>query len=210
MKSITTLSMLLSVFVITSAFGQVFAETVSTLTQKENQLEKRHSLGSSLFILANLEDTDEPGDYFQLNYGYRLSKKHNFIVEAISWTYYEPLGKYEKPDNKHYPGKVKAYGVGIGYQCFFWKNAFTTVQATPFYQKFYDDEKGKTQDGFQLYLQVKAGYRIEFFENCFVEPAVSFNYWPINTNMPDSFKPMEDDAPNYFLCEPSLHFGYTF
>lgn len=130
-------------------------------------------------------------------------------MEAITWTYYEPLGTYGSSDQL-YPGKVRAYGVGLGYQHFHWKNLFTTVEATPFIQQFYDIDDTKIQKGFQLYLQFIVGYRFEFFKKrLFVEPAYALKYWPVNTNFPASFAAIESGKPKYKF-EPSLNFGLTF
>jgi hypothetical protein len=145
----------------------------------------------------------------QLNYGYRVSPKDNFIVEAITWTYYEPLGTYGSSE-EFYPGKVRASGVGVGYQRFHWKNLFTTVEPTFFLQQFYDSDGSKIQNGFQLYLQFIAGYRFEFFnKRMFVEPAYALKYWPVNTNFPASFAAIESGASKYKF-EPSLNFGFRF
>jgi len=127
-------------------YGQdqgAFAQTV-----KEDSTFKRHSIGSSLFLLGNIGDSVR---YMQVNYGYRLTPKDNIIVEAITWTYYEPLGTYGSSE-EFYPGKVKASGIGLGYQRFHWKNLFTTVEPTFFLQQFYDTDGTKIQNGFQLYL----------------------------------------------------------
>ncbi|MGB5499502.1 MAG: hypothetical protein WBM77_11285, partial [Maribacter sp.] len=108
------------------------------------------------------------------------------------------------------PGDVKAYGIGVGYQRFHWKKLFTTVHATNFIQQFRDIEGEKIQKGFQLYLQLIAGYRFEFFKKrLYVEPAYSFRYWPVNTNFPESFESIERGKNNYIL-EPSLNFGIRF
>ena len=145
----------------------------------------------------------------QLNYGYRLSPKDNIIVEAITWTYYEPLGTYGSSE-EFYPGKVRAYGIGLGYQRFLWKNLYTTFEPTFFLQQFYDTDDKKIQKGFQLYLQFILGYRFEFFKKrMFVEPAIALKYWPVNTNFPDSFSAIEKGAPKYKF-EPSLNFGFRF
>jgi len=160
-------------------------------------------------MLGNFAKGDPPY-YFQLNYGYQFNRKDVLIIEAISWTYYEPLGTYENSDEK-YPGKVRAFGIGLGYQRFHWKKLYSTVQATPFLQKFYDEGDNFIQNGFQLFLQLRIGYRFEFFKKrWFLEPSVVFNYWPINTNFPPSFEAVESGAPNYYLFEPGLHFGYRF
>jgi len=74
-----------------------------------------------------------------------------------------------------------------------------------------DDQNEKIQSGFQLYLQARIGYRLELFEKrFFLEPSISFNYWPINTNFPNKFLEKENNWPNYFLFEPHLNFGINF
>jgi len=167
---------------------------------------KRHSIGSSLFLLGNIGDSVR---FMQLNYGYRLSPKDNLIVEAITWTYYEPLGTYESSE-EFYPGKVRASGIGLGYQRFLWKNLFSTIEPTFFLQQFYDTDGTKIQNGFQLYLQFIAGYRFEFFKKrMFVEPAIALKYWPVNTNFPAPFAAIESGAPKYKF-EPGLNFGFRF
>ena len=192
---------------VTLAFNQVFAQTGSSSVRSEKQnVKNRHSVGSSLLLLGNIGDSVR---YMQLNYGYRLSLKDNIIVEAITWTYYEPLGTYMH-SKEFYPGKVRAYGIGLGYQRFLWKNLYTTVEPTFFLQQFYDTDDQKIQKGFQLYLQFIAGYRFEFFKKrMFVEPAIALKYWPVNTNFPDSFSAIERGAPKYKF-EPALNFGFRF
>jgi len=179
-----------------------------TFCQTENKEAdlKRHSIGSSLFLLGNIGDSVR---FMQFNYGYRLTPKDNLVVEAITWTYYEPLGTYGSSEEL-YPGKVRASGIGLGYQRFLWKNVYTTVEATPFLQQFYDTDNKKIQKGFQLYLQFILGYRFEFFKKrLFVEPAYAIKYWPVNTNFPASFADIESGAPKYKF-EPGLNFGIKF
>ncbi len=166
----------------------------------------RHSVGSSLFLLGNIGDSVR---FMQLNYGYQFTPRDNFIVEAITWTYYEPLGTFGSSEEL-YPGKVKATGIGLGYQRFLWRKAFVTVEPTFFLQQFYDLNGTKIQNGFQLYLQFIAGYRFEFFKKrLFIEPAIALKYWPINTNFPPSFAEIENGAPSY-IFEPALNFGFRF
>ena len=187
--------------VITLFSTMVFCQTENTEADF-----KRHSIGSTLFLLGNIGDSVR---FMQFNYGYRLTPKDNLIVEAFTWTYYEPLGTYGSSE-AFYPGKVKAYGIGLGYQRFLWKNLFTTVEPSFILQQFYDLDDTKIQKGFQLYLQFFLGYRFEFFKKrLFIEPAYALKYWPVNTNFPDSFAEIEAGAHKYKF-EPSLNFGFKF
>jgi hypothetical protein len=179
---------------------------VFSQTEKPESDFRRHSAGSTLFLLGNIGDSVR---FMQLNYGYRLTPKDNIIVEAITWTYYEPLGTYGSSE-EFYPGKVKASGIGLGYQRFLWKNLYTTFEPTFFLQQFYDTDDTKIQKGFQLYLQFILGYRFEFFnKRVFLEPAYALKYWPVNTNVPESFAEIENGAPQYKF-EPALNFGFRF
>ena len=190
-------------------FSQDLPQTDSVSVHIEKQdINRRHSIGSSLFLLGNFGPGD-PVYFFQLNYGYQLTQKDFIIVEAITWTYYEPLGTYGSSEEL-YPGKVRACGVGLGYQRFLWKNFYTTVEPTFFLQQFYDTDNNKIQKGFQLYLQFIVGYRFEFFKKrIFIEPAYGLKYWPVNTNFPASFAAIEKGAPKYKF-EPCLNFGFRF
>lgn len=83
--------------------------------------------------------------------------------------------------------------------------------AVPFRQTFFDTEDARIQNGFQLFLQLRFGGHFEFFSRrWFLEPSVAFNYWPVNTNFPASFREVERGKQNYFLGEPGLHFGWKF
>jgi hypothetical protein len=192
----------------TLAFSQDAIKTNSLSRKRVNtEVNRRHSVGTTLFLLGNLVHGNHPY-YFQLNYGYLLTPKDNLIVEAITETIYEPLGTYGS--SKLYPGKVRFYGLGLGYQRFFWKNLYTTIEPAFFLQQFFDTKNIEIQKGFLLYLQFHLGYRFEFFnKRFFVEPALALKYWPINTNFPASFAAIETGARNYAL-ESSLNIGVRF
>jgi len=203
MKLKRTLSLFIIVLSITSACSRVLAQTTD-IGEQDNT--KRCFIGSSLFLLGNFAEGDPPY-YGQLNVGYHLTEKDVLSVEAITWRYYGALGSYQ---SEEYPGEVRAYGIGVAYQRFLWKNLYSSVHATPFLQQFFDEDDHKIQNGFQLYLHALLGYRVEFFnQRWFIEPAIGFKYWPINTNVPASFKEVERGEPDYAF-EPSLHFGFRF
>ena len=191
-----------------SSFGQDASFTESILDKTENSnVKHRHSVGASFFMLGNFL-SDSP-DYYLLTYGYRLTQKDRIFAEFNTWKYSEPLGTYGKSE-EFYPGYVRAWGVGFGYQRFYWKGLFTTVQATPFVKQYHDINNHKVQKGFQLYLQLVAGYRFEFFKKrWYLEPAIALKYWPVDTNYPIEFAEIEKGAPKY-IFEPSLNFGFKF
>ncbi len=193
------------------AVSFVFAQSSSSIdslsSHTASQIKHRHTLGSSFFMLGNFL-SDSP-DYYLMTYGYRLTKKDRIFVEFNTWKYAEPLGTYGESE-EIYPGYVRAFGVGVGYQRFHWKGLFTTVQATPFIKQYHNINNDKIQKGFQLYLQLIAGYRFEFFKKrWYVEPAFALKYWPIDTNFPSDFAEIEKGTPKH-IFEPSLNFGFKF
>ena len=196
--------MLAGIFV----FGQNNSPSDSLSSQREKHIVKyRHSIGASLFMVMNF--FPDPADYYLFNYGYQLTQKDRIYVEFNTWKYSEPMGTYGNSEEL-YPGYVRAFGVGVGYQRFHWRGLFTTVGGTPVFQHFYDIDGKKIQKGFQLYLQLIAGYRFEFFKNrFFVEPAYALKYWPVDNNFPADFAEVEKGAPRY-IFEPSLNFGFKF
>lgn len=175
---------------------------------------KKHFVSTSLWSIANL--FPEPADFYELNYGYRLTAKDAIILNATTWKYWEPLGIPYTSDKKYkhiedYPGYIRAYGIGGIYQRFIWHKLYSSFHANAFIQNFYDLNNVKNQTGFQLYLQYRLGYRIEMLKGrFFLEPSLSFNYWPINTNFPASFSEKENNWPNYFLFEPHFNIGINF
>lgn len=190
---------------ISLVFGQSKLSKDSSIYDTEHQL--KHSLGASFFMLGNFF-SDSP-DYYLLTYGNRLTKKSRVFVEFNTWKYAEPLGTYGK-SKAFYPGYVRAFGIGTGYQRFYWKGLFTTIQSTAFVKQYYNTNNGKIQKGFQLYLQAVVGYRFEFFKKrWYLEPALALKYWPIDTNYPIHFAEIEKGAPKY-IFEPSLNFGFKF
>ena len=207
MKTIN-LTILACIIMSTTALSQSLTQTDSTSAENKPQDPTyKHSIGASLFMLLNF--FPEPADYYLLTYGYQPTQKSRVFAEFNTWKYYEPIGTYDNSEEM-YPGYVRCYGIGFGYQRFHWKGIFTTLQATPFLKQYFDEENEKIQNGFQLYLQLVAGYRFEFFKKrLYVEPAYALKYWPIDTNFPEDFAEIEEGAPNYTF-EPSLNFGFKF
>lgn len=171
------------------------------------------SVETSAWSLMNLAP-DSP-DFYQLSLGCRLDPRNVVFLNGITWKYPAPLGipygpSFESPDEA-YPGYVRAFGLGLGYQRFIWKGLFASLYATPFLQNFYSSDDRTLGSGFQLFLQLQAGYQMNFFKGrLFLKPAVSFNYWPVNTGFPDDFREKEKNWPDYFLFEPHLNIGVSF
>ncbi len=190
--------------------NNLFSQGIST---NSDTIERKHFIGSTAFIIATPLLSPSP-EYFQLNFGYRLTSKDVVSVEAITWAYHAPLGipyaHAENPEN-YFPGKVKALGLGLTYKRFLWKGVYTQIHSTALSQRYLDLDNAKIQNGFQLFNTLRFGYHINLFKkHFFIEPSVAFTSWPINTNLPDSFQVEEDKWNKYFLFEPGFHFGVNF
>lgn len=195
------------------AIMSFLAASLHAQLSDENHSTQKHFIGSTLFLVYNL--FPNPPSYYQINYGYRINPKNVISIEAITWTYKGPLGIPYGPDYgssaTNYPGSVTSLGIGLAYKRFLWKRMYTSIHATPFMQTYKDANKKKMQKGFQLFNTLRFGYQFKFFNNrIFLEPSIAFTNWPINTNLPDSFKVEEDKWAKYFLFEPGLHFGVNF
>jgi len=188
-----------------SAAGAQTPEGSSSVTQP-------YSVGTSLFMLMNLADDDEPPHFYQASAGYQLTSKDRLSVQAITWRYYHPLGvSYgERNSSTAYPGHVREFGVGLEYQRSLPKHFFSSISAIPFVRRYYDTQGQKIGNGIQLYLTGRFGYHVGLGSHLYLEPSVAFNYWPVSTNVPDAFKTQDDRWHSYFLAEPGLNLGFKF
>lgn len=185
----------------------------SAQAQEEEVLERECFIGSTFFMLFNLVDDPEPPRYYQLNLGYRITPKDVVSIELITWNYYEPQGVpwNEKQTAPNFQGSVQAIGAGLAYKRFLWSRSYVQIHSTAFRQNYLDESGDKIQSGFQLFNTIRVGYQFRFLKNrLFLEPSIAMTFWPINTNLPESFQVEENKWNNYFIGEPGLHFGYNF
>jgi hypothetical protein len=173
----------------------------------------RFFVGTSLFVVMNAVSSPAP-DFYQLNFGYWLTKKDVISVEAITWTYHRALGTPWGPDMSDpaqaYPGYVRAYGVGAAYQRYLWQGLYTAVHALPLLQQFKANDGKTIQEGFQLFMTLRLGYHFSFCDDhVFIEPSIAVTHWPVNTNVPADFARLDNRWPSYFI-EPGLHVGFKF
>lgn len=184
--------------------------------QKNERPSRKYFIGSSLFMLANLNLNDNnPPNFYQLNFGVRVSSKDAISIETKTWKYGWPIGipygDAFEAEGEGFPGYIRSHGVALAYQRFLWKGLYTAVHAMNSSQKYYDLNNLKIQNGYQLFMTYRLGYHIELFNNrFFVEPGLALTHRPIETNQPESFKVVNDKWPNTFFPEPGLHFGIKF
>ncbi len=185
-------------------------------TTNQNQTCRRYFIGSSLFVLSNLNTSQKNApDYAQLNFGYRITPKDVVSVELKTWKYAWllgiPYGKSFEAASEKFPGYVRSKGIAIAYQRFIWKGAYAAVHAFNARQTYFDDNNKKIQNGYQLFMTYRLGYHIPLFKNrFFIEPSMAVTHRPIDSNMPAAFAVLNNKWPNYFPFEPGLHFGMKF
>ncbi|HCR55087.1 MAG TPA: hypothetical protein DIW27_11770 [Cytophagales bacterium] len=181
---------------------------------KQDGAYKRWFVGSTLYLLGNFDKVNNP-EYVQLNVGYRITPKDvvsfRFKRSIYSWPIGIPFGSssFDAP-GQNYPGHARILAPTLGYQRFWWKGAYTSVQALNAFEKYLDEDNKKIGNGYTLYLDFYLGYQFKFFnDRFFFEPAIGISYWPLRTNVPASFKSVEVKWPNYFI-QPGFDFGFRF
>lgn len=175
--------------------------------------ERKWFVGSTLLLLGNLDNTNNPG-YIQLNAGYRITPKDVFQFRFKRSQYAWPIGIPFGPDfdapGLNYPGHARILAPQIGYQHFWRKGLYTVVYVLNAFEKYIDEHKNEVGNGFTLYTDFYLGYQFTFFKNrIFFEPAIGISYWPLRTGVPTSFKAIEKGWPNYFI-QPGFDFGFKF
>ncbi len=186
---------------------------VNAQNTKQDSTYKRWYIGSSLFMLGNFSKVNNP-EYVQLNVGYRITPKDVVSLEfkrsIYSWPIGIPFGPSFDAPGLNYPGHARILAPTLGYQRFWWKGVYTSVYALNAFEKYMDERKKKIGNGYTLYMNFHLGYQFKFFKNrFFFEPAIGCSYWPLRTNVPESFKVVEKKWPNYFI-QPGFHFGFNF
>ncbi len=180
--------------------------------KKENTY-KKWFVGSSLWMLGNLDQVNNP-EYVQLNVGYRITPKDVISFRFKRSIYSFPIGlpfgpSFDKP-GENYPGHGRILAPTLGYQRFWRKGLYSSVYALNAFEKYFDQSKREIGNGYTLYLDFYLGYQFKFFKNrFFFEPSIGVSYWPVRTNVPESFKAVEGKWPNYFI-QPGFDFGFNF
>ena len=189
---------------------------VNAQSAKQDSTYKKWFVGSTLLMLGNLiPDDPNPPKFIQLHLGYRITPKDvvsfEFKKSRFAWPLGIPWGKSFDAPGENYPGYISQYVPSITYQRFWWRGVYTSVHALNAFQTYYDDNNKKIANGFTLFLTYRLGYQFKFFKNrFFFEPSIGLTHWPIQTNVPQPFKTVENKWPSYFGWEPGLHFGYNF
>ena len=171
-------------------------------------------IGSTVFLLGNLLPENKP-DFVQFNIGYRITGKDVISLELKTWKYAWPLGipigpSFEAPEEK-FPGFIREFGFALVYQRFFGEGLYVAVHSMSAFQRFVDEDGVKIDNGFQIFNTYRLGYHFKLFgDTFFIEPSIAITHRPFHTEMPESFKQLDDKWSKFFFAEPGLHFGYNF
>ena len=171
-------------------------------------------VGSTLFMLGNLISKNSP-DFAQLNLGYRITGTDVVSIRLKTWKYGWPLGipygKSFEATKEKFPGYIREVGFGLAYQHFWWKGFYAGIEEMNAWQSFVDDDGIKIDDGFQIFMTYAVGYHFKFFKDrLFIEPSIAITHRAYHTEMPESFKQVDDKWSKFFFGEPGLDFGFTF
>lgn len=197
------------------ALAIIMAITLQVKAQNAQQdsTYKRWYVGSTLYLLGNLDKTNNP-EYIQLNAGYRITPKDVVLLKfkrsIYAWPIGIPFGPSFDGPGLNYPGHARILAPTVGYQRFWWKGLYTSIHALNAFEKYLDKDNKKIGNGYTLYLDTYLGYQFKFFKNrFFFEPAIGISYWPVRTNVPASFKVVEQKWSDHFI-QPGFDFGFNF
>lgn len=209
-------STILAIAMFTSlAFCQNLDKTEKAVN-KNTQPAYKFSVSTTWLSFANFGEEETNTHHYELHVKYNLTSKDKIGIKAATWKLFAPMGipmwdPLFMDKSEFYPGRLKEVGIGVTYQRFLWKGLFASAEILPLYKTYLDEEKKETGNGFKLYTTWHLGYHIPLFKNrVFIEPQIHCNYWPVDTNTPQSFKEKDDKWNNYFLFEPNLYIGFKF
>ena len=182
---------------------------------KQDSTYKKHFIGSTLFMLANVLPDNNPPGMVYLNLGYRITGKDVISLEFKTWKYGWPIGipygKSFEAEGEGFPGYIREHGVSLNYQRYLWNGLFAQVDVMPAFQTFVNENGDKVDNGFQIFNTYSIGYHIKLFrDRFFIDPSIAITHRPYQSTMPDSFKQVDDQWSRFFFGQPGLHFGYNF
>lgn len=197
------------------SFTSMFSQN-QTKQSSETLTERNFSVSTTYLSFNNFGEEKTNTHHYEFHIKYVLTPKDKIGFKVATWKMFAPMGmpmqeQLKFDENNFYPGRLRENGLGVTYQRMLWKGLFATVEVMPQLKTYIDKNDKKIGNGFKLYTSYHLGYHIAFFKDrMFVEPQIHCNYWPINTNTPQSFKEKDSKWNNYFLFEPNLYIGFKF
>lgn len=202
-----------------SVLANAYCQTQDFTMQKpvdESVRNYRYSVHTTYLSLFNFGEEKTNTHHYELHIGYKLSPKDKIGIKLATWKMFAPMGmpmqeQLEFNEENFYPGRLRESGIGVSYQRTVWKGLFVAAELLPQLKTYLNEDNDKIGNGFKLYTSYHLGYHVSLFKNrIYFEPQVHCQYWPIDTNVPQAFKDMDDKWNNYFLFEPDMYLGLNF
>ena len=197
--------------------SSLFFLNVNSFAQSDKQkTDYKFSVSTPWLTFSNFGQEATNTHHYELHFKYALTPKDKIGIKVATWKLFAPMGiplwdSHIMKESEFYPGRLRETGIGLTYQRMLWKGLFTTVEILPQLKTYLDENNKKIGKGFKLYTSYHLGYHISLFKNrMFIEPQIHCQYWPIDTNIPQGFKEIENRWNNYFLFEPNLYIGVNF
>lgn len=210
MKKLISTALLISVFT-TLAFSQAAKDNINVTAPIH-----KFSVSTTWLTFMNFGEEKTNTHHYEFHAGYQLTPKDKIGIKVATWKLFAPMGipildAVEMNESTFFPGRLSECGIGVTYQRMLWKGLFATVEVLPQLKTYTDVNDEKIGNGFKLYTTYHLGYHIPLFKNrMFIEPQIHCNYWPIDTNAPQSFQVEEYKWNNYILFEPNIYIGVNF
>lgn len=204
-------------FLFTILVPLVFSQSQSKRNVLSDSIpEYKYSVSTTWLTFANFGDEKTNTQHYEFHFKYQLTPKDKIGIKVATWKLFAPMGiplwdSLLMKESEFYPGRLREDGLGVSYQRMLWKGLFASVEILPQLKTYFDQNDNKIGNGFKLYTSYHLGYHIRLFKNrVFVEPQIHCQYWPIDTNIPLSFKAKDSKWNNYFLFEPNIYIGVNF
>ncbi|MBK7133603.1 MAG: hypothetical protein IPH69_12510 [Bacteroidales bacterium] len=214
MKKIVSTSLMIAIFS-TLAFSQSSSQETGN-NAKDKASSYKFSVNTTWLSFANFGPEKTNTHHYEIHLGYKLTPKDKIGIKTTTWELFAPMGipivdAVQMKESTFFPGKLHEKGIGVIYQRMLWKGLFAAIEIMPLKKTYFDVNNKKIGNGFKLYTTYHLGYHIPLFKNrMYIEPQVHCNYWPIDTNAPQSFQAEENKWNNYMLFEPNLYIGINF
>jgi hypothetical protein len=187
-----------------------------TNQSSEKSRERIFSVSTTYLSFINFGEEKTNTYHYELHVGYKLTPKDRIGIKLATWKMFAPMGmpmqeQLKFDENNFYPSRLRETGLGVTYQRTLWEGLFASIEVLPQLKTYIDKNDKKIGNGFKLYTSYHLGYHISFFKDkIYFEPQIHCQYWPIDTNTPQSFKDCDNKWNNYFLFEPNLYIGFKF
>lgn len=113
---------------------------------------------------------------YQIHIGYRLDERHEVIFGPA----------YQNFES----GSITshAYTFILGYRYYAWKGLNVEVELWPAHNSMYSSVTGSRYPGFELWTEIKIGYKLDIYRSIFLQPAPGIGFGVFRTNRPPGFE----------------------